>query len=241
MNYSAYHNEQSIKNYYVQIMQDHVDDYYNFCDCSNNQNINSNKAIECLFNDYTPVKIITELNMPPWVEYLLDNFLDKISAHSKIKYNEKELTEKEFLLVFLETVKVGQNLEKIKVPFLIYVLESTLNKFNFAKFPNVLKFINDVLDLYKNGETNTEKFKTVARAGFACVYVTDIEASARRFAEAAYAASQTPLNSESIVQIYNAAYYGHHFAACDADISFEKSKRFDPFAEKFLALIAEND
>lgn len=70
-----------------------------------------------------------ELGIPEWLARIEDTIFEGL-PNKRAKQWPKE---------FLEAIPIGADLEQIKAPFLIFVLESTLDKFEHNKFPEVKK------------------------------------------------------------------------------------------------------
>ena len=90
-------------------------------------------------------------NVPEWLARVHD-------AISEGLPNNKA---KEFPILFSKSVNIGSNLEKIKIPFLIFIVESVIDKFDHEKFPDVKIAIENVLNILKE---NTEDLAAVDAA-----------------------------------------------------------------------------
>lgn len=89
------------------------------------------------------------IGIPEWLAYVEDRLVDGLSNKSA----------KEFPLRFLTIIKIGVDLEKVKVPFLIFILERTLNTFDHEKFPKVKEALECVISLYKRDNSSIDEFK----------------------------------------------------------------------------------
>src|ERR1700744_2804124 len=154
----AYHNNVAVKEKYVARMSAHIDadELVRGIGYENGERVRG-CAVGCTLNNYNHSQYPVELGIPEWLARLEDTLFENMSFEKS----------KNFPLLFLEAINVGSDLEKIKAPFLIYILEGVLDKFDRAKFPDVLKAIQDVIDLYKSGETDLNKFEAAAEAAWA--------------------------------------------------------------------------
>lgn len=109
-------------------------------------------AVGCTIHSGDHALYEVELGIPEWLARLEDRIFEGLP-------NGKA---KEWPVKFLAAIHVGADLDKIKSPFLIFVLESTLDKFDHAKSPEVKKAIDDVISLHKQ-ENVTESAWAAAR------------------------------------------------------------------------------
>ncbi len=134
----AYHNSQDIKDKYVERMKAHIAaDELIRGEGFNDQGRGC--AVGCTLNKYEHAAFEEELGIPEWLARVEESLFEGMSL-------EKSKT---FPLVFLESIKVGADLDKIRVPFTIFVLESLYANFDHVEFPNVKKSIDDIIHLYK--------------------------------------------------------------------------------------------
>ena len=113
-------------------------------------------AVGCTIHGSDHKRYETELGIPEWLARTEDALFEGMSI-------EKSKT---WPFEFLKAIKVGIDLEKVQAPFQIMVLEHVLetlegNKFNDAKFPDVIKSIQGskevvktVLELWRSGKIN---------------------------------------------------------------------------------------
>ena len=213
----SYHSEQSIKDKYIGRMDAHIkaDELIRGIGYENGKGC----AVGCTLNNYSHSRYPIELGMPIWLARLEDKLFEGMSLKKS----------KTFPLEFLEAIKPGVDLEKVKGPFLIIILKYTLNKFDHIKYPNVLKSVNTVIDLYEAGETDPEKFRE-ARAAADAAYAAD-DAAAYAADAAAYAAADAAYaDADAAADAADAAAY----AAADA-----RTKAYDYFADELLRLLRE--
>jgi hypothetical protein len=200
-------------------------------------------AIGCTIHSSNHKDYETELGIPEWLAWVEDKIFEGLAKALAKQWPER----------FLFSIPVGVDLDLIKVPFLIFVLESTLDNFDRERFPGVKQAIDDVIALYKTNETDIEKFKTAARRARAVsneayeVYATAQEANAACAAPdmlwaAAYAGVYATANSAALVScaaanaaehVANVSYAVANAAACAAAI--------EKFADKLIELICATE
>jgi len=183
-------------------------------------------------------------NLPIWIAKVQDVIFEGLS-------NDKA---KEWPLLFTKSVNVGSDLNQIKIPFLIFVAESTLDKFDHEKFPAVKKSIEKILSLLKNDYINYTTAAADAYVAAADAYAAadaayaaaaaDADADAYAAADAAYAASASAsyaAASASADVAYASAYYAAaaaYVAASAADAAYA-SAYYDSAYADFAAYAAD--
>jgi len=138
----SYHNDQSIKNKYVKRMRDHIaaDElvrgvcYVNGRGC----------AIGCTLNGYDHDQYPIELGIPVWLGEVEEVIFENMSEEKS----------KKFPLEFLKSIKIGVDLEQIKSPFLIYILELCLNALDRDEFLDHHKMVCDVIEALRSGNSD---------------------------------------------------------------------------------------
>lgn len=163
----AFHGKKKIKDEHVQRMKDHIAaELIRGITYDNNRRC----PIGCTLDGYDHERYETELGIPEWLAILEETLFEGMSP-------EKSKT---FRLIFLESIMPEVELDNIKVPFLIIILDSLLYKFDHNKFPDVLTCINNVRELYVNNEEDRQKFRDADNAAKRAFQ------SAHRASEAAY-------------------------------------------------------
>lgn len=162
--------------------------------------------------------------IPAWLAKVEDKIFEGVSLQRS----------KTWPVEFIEAINTSADLNKIKAPFLIFVLKSTLDKFDHDKYSNVKKSIDTVISLYENGETDLTKFKTAASAS-AAAYAYDASASYDADA-AAYDASASASASAAA---YADAYAAVSAAATAAAAKKSRTKTYEMFADELIRLIKE--
>jgi hypothetical protein len=79
------------------------------------------------------------LGIPKWLAHVEDVIFEGLPLERS----------KAWPLEFIEAINIGSDLDKVKAPFTIFVLESNLANFDHEKNPDVVKVINSCIDLYK--------------------------------------------------------------------------------------------
>lgn len=110
--------------------------------------------IACSFKRYNHKSGSGESGFPVWLLKLADCIFEGLSKEESDLWTER----------FWNAAPIGVNLEQVKAPFLIFVLEGVLETFDHEKYPDAKKVVCDVIDLYKSGETDQIKYMNVARA-----------------------------------------------------------------------------
>jgi len=127
-------------------------------------------AIGCLLHNYNHALLPKELGWPEWYGKLIDilhegmsearwpTLVATVTAKTPIGLNDRDFT------------------HKIKAPFLVIVLESTLTTFEHNKYPNVLKAVQRSIALWKRADICSEKWE--ASWAKAATRAMDAEAAA---------------------------------------------------------------
>lgn len=150
----AFHNNPSLKEKYLTRVRYHqaADNLIRGTGWDNGKGC----AIGCTLEDYNHAKYESELGIPEWLARVEDTLFEGMSEKKSRTWPE----------VFLSAIKVGDDLERIKGPFLVMVLKSTLNTFDHDSHPDVVKVINRVVSLWEAPETKNSaaKMATAAKA-----------------------------------------------------------------------------
>jgi len=169
-------------------------------------------AVWCTLNAYKHSAYEDELGIPEWLAYLEDILFERMNI-------EKTKT---WPLYFLESINVGSDLDKIKVPFLIMVLKRNLKILDelkpseYEKINQAIigskKAVNQVIDAL-NGKGDLAKARMVAwRAVVAAARAAEIAESATSAARTVFAVTYTMVavedasaNMERVVNLASAA------------------------------------
>ncbi len=101
-------------------------------------------AVGCTLENYNHHAFEFELGIPEWLARVEDSIFEGLS-------NENA---KDFPISFLEAIPVGIDLDLVKIPFLIFVVESTLDTFDHKKYPEVLLKIEKTLIDLRSGASS---------------------------------------------------------------------------------------
>ena len=130
----AFHNDPKIKAKYVKRVKHHLemDNLVPGLGWNNGKGC----AIGCTLENYDHASYEKELGVPELLARVEDTIFEGLPKKSAMLWPER----------FLKAIKPGANLEKVKKPFLIFILEQNLVyldslKFDVEKFPDVQKVI----------------------------------------------------------------------------------------------------
>ena len=230
----AFHNDTAIKAKYVERMKKHIE----ADELVRNLGFENGKgcAVGCTLNNYRHSQYPIELGIPEWLARVEDRLFEGMSIEKS----------KLFPLEFLEVINVGADLEQIKYLFLIFIVESTLDKFDYRNFPNVKRSIDNVLTLLNNNESDGNKLKNAANVAYAAA------GAAYAAAYAAYAANNADVDAYAAAYAANNAYasayaaagavtyavtYAANAAAYANAYADTRQKTYNKFADKLLELI----
>lgn len=146
----AFHDSQEIKDKYVTRVKHHIelDNLVRGTGWSDGKGC----AVGCTLEAYNHEAYETELGIPEWLARLEDTLFERMSE-------EKSRT---WPLRFLEAISVGADLEKVKAPFLTYILKQCLTYFDNEKNPEVTEVIKRVIYLYSNPSSTRDEFRAAA-------------------------------------------------------------------------------
>ncbi len=145
----AFHNDLKIKEKYLKRLKAHeeADEFIKGKYWENGKGC----AVGCTIRGNDHSKYETELGIPEWLAHIEDIIFEGLP----------DVAAKKWPIRFLSAIKVGSYLDKIKIPFLIFVVESTLDKFNHEEFPDVKKSIDGVLSAFKSGDKELPMLREV--------------------------------------------------------------------------------
>lgn len=168
--------------------------------------------------------------IPRWLARVQDRIFEGLP-------NDKA---KEWPILFTKAVNLGSDLEKIKIPFLIFIVESVLDKFDHDKFPKIKESIDSILSLLGESFLDKERLISEAYAAADAAYAANAAAYAANAAYAAYAAADAAANAAYAAA--NAAYAADAAAnAADAAANAANVAYTDAyikFSEKLIELIS---
>ena len=114
-------------------------------------------AVGCTIHGDRHKDYETELGIPEWLARLEDRIFESLPVERSKKWPKE----------FLESINVGADLEKIKIPFFIFVVESAHSNFDHKKYPKQHKAIENVLKELKRKTINKDKLRAAAAVAYA--------------------------------------------------------------------------
>jgi hypothetical protein len=225
----AFHNDEQIKQKYLARVKHHreMDNLIRGTGWANGKGC----AVGCTLEAYEHNRYETELGIPEWLARVEDTLFEGMPKEDAMFWPER----------FLEAIPVGANLENVKVPFLIFILESTLDKFDHVKFPKIKTAIINVIKLYRDGETDLSKFDRAADAAKAAAEAAagaagaGIAAGAAAWAAWAAAWTAATWTAEATARAAEAA----GAAAWALRNAAEKETEYKKFADKLIELLKD--
>jgi hypothetical protein len=199
----AFHNDEKIKQKFLARLAEHrrLDNLVKGATGQDGKGC----AVWCTMNAYDHKAYETEIGVPQWLARMEDAIFEGLPKKEAMEWPER----------FLKAIKPGVDLEKVKGPFLIFVLESTLDKFNHKKFPDVKKAINTVIGLYRSESTDRAKYTAASDAANAGARAATDAATAYAAVNAAAAYAAYAARAAA----YTAAIAANSAAARDAAIA----------------------
>ncbi len=181
-------------------------------------------AVGCTIHGDDHYKYETELGIPVWLAKLEDKIFEGLSVNES----------KNWPALFLEAIPIGKDLNKVKIPFLIFIVESARENFDHKKYPKQLKAIDDILfelkkDVIDKGKLlklRTAADYAAAAAAYAAAYAAADAAAAYAAAAAAAYAAAAAADAAAAAAAYAAAY-----AAAARENEYSK------FAKKLIELL----
>jgi hypothetical protein len=241
-NMKAFHNDEKVKQKYLNRILAHqaADEIIKGKYWENGKGC----AVGCTIHSNKHSAYETELGVPEWLAILEDRIFEGLPN------NEAKV----FPALFLESINIGADLNKIKIPMLIFIVESarasTKNKRALAAIDGVLvELRKDVLDLdalkkARDAADAAAASYSAARSA-AAVAAAYSAASAARSA-AAVAAYSAAYAARSAAAVYAAAPYAAYAADAAAAAAYSAAysaaaaaakKKYSKFANKLLELI----
>ncbi len=222
-NLQAFHNDQAVKDKYLARVKAHreLDNLIQGTGWENGKGC----AVGCTLENYHHAAYETELGIPEWLAHVEDKIFEGLDTEAAKLWPER----------FLAAIRPGVDLDKVKAPFLIFVLESTLDTFDHDKHLAVKTAIDAVIELYRSEETDPDKF----RAARAAARAAAAEAAARAAAQAAWAAAETARAAAQAA--WAAATLAAAWAAeAAAGTTADSTTRYQQFADKLIDLLARD-
>lgn len=211
----AFHNDIKIKEKYLSRVEAHrkADEIVQGITWENGKGC----AIGCTLHSYNPWDYETELGIPDWLARVEDKIFEGLSKEDAQSWPGR----------FLSAINPGADLEKSKAPFLIFVMESTLDKLD----PDAKKATENIIRLYKNPDSTKEEFETARTAAS--------KADAVIASVAAFAAYVINIQYYAAFTVEAAAGYGVYVPYHNASVTLADIKRnnYKKFADKLIEIL----
>jgi len=177
----------------------------------------------------------THLGVPEWLARVEDRLFEGIGKdRSKV-----------WPVEFMEAINVGADLDKIKLPFLAMIVESSIQYVDVKKFPELKSLMNQLHTMLDMGLTDNKDYLTIRDKIYTARRAADADAAADAAAYAAYAADAYA--AADAADAYAAADAADAYAAADAaDADADaaayaayaaRRAKYEYFADKLLELI----
>ncbi len=191
----AFHGKQEIKDKYISRVRAHreADHLIRGKGWENGRGC----AVGCTLEAYDHARYPIELGIPEWLARVEDTLFEGMPEEDAMLWPER----------FLSAIKPGTSLDKVKGPLLVFILESALEKFDHAKFPDCKKAIEDVITLWKRADATPEEFmaaRAAAAAAEAAAWAAEAAAEAAEAAAEAGAAEYKKF-ADKIIELLEAA------------------------------------
>lgn len=193
-------------------------------------------AVGCTLEKYDHAAYETELGIPEWLARVKDSLHRGMTENDAMAWPER----------FLSAIPVGADLEQVKAPFLIYVLECALEKFDHDAYPDCKEAIVNVIELYRRGETDVEKFRQAVESAEAAATFfrrPRVISEASWVAEAAAESARWAADAGAVLAV-SLAYQGALMPAISAELAArsaawsEEEAEYKRFADKLIELMS---
>ena len=220
----AFHNDQSIKDKYVKRVIAHQasDNLIRGTGWANGRGC----AVGCTLENYDHSRYPIELGIPEWLARVEDTLFDGMSLEKSKTWPE----------VFLKSITVGDDLERVKAPFLIMVLESVLQTFDHDKNPEVVKAINGSIALWKREDIGSDDWNEAAESAAWAAEAAEAVGAAALAARAVWAAAWA---AEEAGAVWAVAWAVGAAEAAGAVWAVEATgaAKYDYFADQLIEII----
>jgi hypothetical protein len=197
-------------------------------------------AVGCTLEAYDHARYPIELGIPEWLAEVEDRLFEGMTETKAHTWPRD----------FLDAITPGADLEKIKGPFLIIVLESALTTFDHEKYPDVKAAIDGSIALWRREDIGSDEWSAAeaeaARGAWAAELAAWAAARGAWAAElAAWAAARAACAAAAARgarAAARAAEAAAEAAAAEAEAArgaraAEAERKYDYFADELLKLL----
>jgi hypothetical protein len=201
-------------------------------------------AVGCTLEAYDHARYPIELGIPEWLAEVEDRLFEGMTETKAHTWPRD----------FLDAITPGADLEKIKGPFLIIVLESALTTFDHEKYPDVKAAIDGSIALWRREDIGSDEWRAAARAAAAAAAAEAAAAwaawawaaraawAAARAAAAAAEARAAEAAAAWAARAAEAAAEAAEARAAEAAAAWaaraaEAERKYDYFADELLKLL----
>jgi hypothetical protein len=217
---TAFHGDQAIKDRYLARVKSHMEadrlirgtgwDGYKGC------------AIGCTLEAYDHSRYPIELGIPEWLAHLEDELFENMSKEKSRTWPHD----------FLSAITPGDDLDRVKAPFMIFVLNRALGMFDHAEYPDVEKSVRTVIALWQSDDAGrAARLDDAAWAAWA-VWLAVAKLTSRAAPYAAYAAAHASSDEDHAVAEATCLVGGY-----DDD----KVSTMDYFADELIKIIKKGE
>jgi hypothetical protein len=169
-------------------------------------------AVGCTIHSSDHSAYERELGIPEWLAKVEDRLFEGMPAKDAQKWPA----------AFLKAIKPGANLEKVKTPFIVFILESSLKSMNSVEydkkqFPQVVAVIAQCETAVKEMIRRHKKGLDLKAAASAADSADSAYSAAASAASAAYSAADSAADSAAASAAHSAASAAHSAAYSTAD------------------------
>lgn len=160
MGLKAFHSDRKIKAKYLRRVRAHqkADEIIKGVFWKNGRGC----AVGCTIHSSEHKAYETELGIPEWLARVEDTIFEGLPLDRAKLWPQQ----------FLSSTKVGANLEAVKNPFLVFVLQSALNQVDKAKLPEAAAAIKEVIRLRASNVPESDpQYRAASDAAYVASYV----------------------------------------------------------------------
>lgn len=199
--------------------------------------------------DFSNHKLYPEhLGIPEWLAILEDKIFEGISVKRS----------KTWPVEFIEAIHEGADLEKIKGPFLIKVLESCYETFDHVKYPEVKTVIDQAIELWKKEDRGNKDWlnearqiradaasatasvaSTAANTAYSAYFAAAFDTASAAYVAAAFDTASVASAAASVASAAANTTYATYATYAAAAAYAARKKKYEYFADELLKLMRE--